>query len=259
MNGGGPMSSLKALIVRFLPDGLGQFARLVSRRRRTTSLLLTLARETPGHRVRALDVGARGGIDAESIFRRVRDYPGLHLIGIEPDPAEAARLRSGADGPYAEVLPVAVGSATETRTLFLTRHPGCASLRSPLPEAVAPYISRDFFAVTGTSSVETTTLDRLFAGAEPFDLIKLDVQGVEDEVLEGGRTQSEARLESTWKPSSSLFMRGSLCFLICTSGCSGSDFGSSTWRDGTEFTMGKSSKRSAGISGHCRHRLPDPS
>ena len=99
------------------------------------------------------------------------------MVGIEPDPAEAARLRAA--GPYSAVHAVAVGRATEARTLYVTRQPGFASLLPPAAGAADAYTCRDFFTVQGTTPVDTTTLDRLFAGSDMFDLVKLDVQGLE--------------------------------------------------------------------------------
>ncbi len=180
------MSLLVSLAKKSLPSWAASYWLRKRSKRRTSALIASLAREFPEHRLRVLDIGARFGIDENSVLRRIREYPGLYLVGIEPDKAEADRLSAGVNGPYAKVLPVAVGRKVESRTLYLTRHAGCSSILRPADRSLSAYSGRDCFDVVGTMPIETTTVDELFPEDEAFDIVKIDVQGVEDEVLEGG-------------------------------------------------------------------------
>jgi FkbM family methyltransferase len=180
------MQRLRSFAARLLPSWALDHLRKKRRRHRSLALIQATMREYPSHVFRALDIGARFGIDRDSIFRRIRNHSGMFLVGIEPDKVEAERLMTGIDGPYAQILQVAVGDKVGTRTLYLTKHPGCSSILPPAPGAVDAFACRDFFAVTSTTQIELTTIDALFADKAPFDFVKIDVQGAEYEVLTGG-------------------------------------------------------------------------
>lgn len=90
---------------------------------------------------------------------------------IEPDPANAARLRSAGD-PRVTVFECALGAAAGEATFSAER--GVASALS---------------AVGGTR-VTIETLDRLLSGQSP-SLLKLDVEGAEQAALQGARLLME--------------------------------------------------------------------
>ena len=73
------------------------------------------------------------------------------------------------------------------RTLHVTEHPGCTSLRRPNEEFLAGYSIAPAFAVRRTDEVDCVRYDALHAqGRVPApDAIKIDVQGFEYEVLLG--------------------------------------------------------------------------
>ena len=136
------------------------------------------------HPITVLDIGARGGIPAELGPLR----PHLHLIAMEPDPAEARRL----EARYRElglrsstVLPEAAGPAGGEFALHVTRDPGRSSLLEPNQEVIGRYSEAREYQVTGTLPVKTSALGPLLdaRGLGSVDLLKLDVQGFELEVL----------------------------------------------------------------------------
>jgi FkbM family methyltransferase len=136
--------------------------------------------------LRVLDVGARLGLVDEGL-RELPALWNLHLEGIEPESAEAARLLADPSvGPYAAVHEVAVSDVIGPRTLHMTALKGCASLYPPNMETLAGHTAASWFAPVGTLEVATTTLDALYADAPPFDFVKLDTQGAEFDVLRGG-------------------------------------------------------------------------
>jgi FkbM family methyltransferase len=145
-----------------------------------------------------VDVGARFGARfmfphelCARDFTRFLDY--FRIVGIEPDP-EGARTLSDR---YDRVLTVALYDRTAEMPLHITRKLGNSSLLEPRvgflrsvwqgPErydpAAFPPGHPDGYEVTAVKTVAVTRLDA--ALDEPADWIKLDVQGVEQEVLEG--------------------------------------------------------------------------
>jgi FkbM family methyltransferase len=132
-------------------------------------------------RIRLIDVGAMGGIQAKW-------QPHLESITpvlFEPNPKEADELRTRF--PYALVVEAALSNVTGRRNLIVTENPTCISLRHPNQEFLANYDIHPHLRVTGTQEVECTRYDALHQqGSVPNpDVIKLDVQGCEYEVLLG--------------------------------------------------------------------------
>ena len=124
------------------------------------------------------DIGANVGffslVAARLVGSRGRVY------AFEPVPfiadsveANAARNRFG----NVTVLVVAVGAETGTRELFMSSHPGGATLS-------AADASAD---VVGTLQVPTVAIDELVAGgrARPPTVVKIDVEGAELDVIGG--------------------------------------------------------------------------
>lgn len=136
-----------------------------------------------GRPLTVLFVGARGG-PASRWTEYGRD---VALIGLEPDPAEHARLEREARAGE-RYLCVAAGSERGRARLNLTRQAGCSSFYEPnraLLSQFPPDIAR-MFEVVGSTEVETAPLDELVAqeSLEP-DVLAVDVQGAELSVLRG--------------------------------------------------------------------------
>lgn len=135
----------------------------------------------PGDTV--VDVGACLGVYALSAAARVG--PGGRVLAIEPSP-EAAELlrRSAARNGYAwlEVIEAAAGNAE-----------GQVELRTDLAlenRAVGPGAAGSL-----TARVPQTTLDAALASWQRLDLLKVDAEGAEVAVLEGG-----SRAIARWQP-----------------------------------------------------------
>jgi FkbM family methyltransferase len=119
-----------------------------------------------------LDLGSN--IGAAIAFFHVR-HPGARIVGLEPDPSAFARLHANVAGlEKVTVLRVAAAAADDRRSFYPATETWLSSLRPPAG-------GRD------SIEVEARALDSLLAelGIEHVDLLKIDVEGAEEEVLPG--------------------------------------------------------------------------
>ena len=103
-----------------------------------------------------------------------------HVYAFEPLPLNARCIRANAAANRFDnvtVVETAVGAAEGTEALYVTAHPGGATLsRADSPPDV-----------TGTIPVTVTSIDRFVADDRhrPPSLVKIDVEGLELEVVKG--------------------------------------------------------------------------
>jgi FkbM family methyltransferase len=130
-----------------------------------------------------LDVGARGG--AQHKWRMLARVARLQLQLVEPDAAEAARLRRR--HPKARVIQCALGAEDGEAAFHANRDPGLSSLLEPSSAAAG--------TTEATIKIPVRRFDSLCAEghATPADFVKVDVQGGELAVLKG----MEKALQST--------------------------------------------------------------
>jgi FkbM family methyltransferase len=132
-----------------------------------------------------VDVGARWG----AAERWTRFGPNVRVVGFDPDEEECARLTAleGADGRVSYVA-AALGPADSTATLHVTAEPACSSLYPPDPDALRHRPELHVIRPVGTEQVRMTTLDGWWrsSGHHALDVLKLDTQGSELGVLQGG-------------------------------------------------------------------------
>lgn len=140
------------------------------------------------------DVGAR--IEEAPRYQVLLEQNLARVVGFEPQPQEYERLLRSSDDAHT-YYPYCLGKGGRQR-FHVTRHPGCSSLYEPDPSVIdlfstigAGTPAGNFF-VQQTTDVETVRLDSLEELPQP-DYLKLDVQGAELDVLQGGeRTISTA-------------------------------------------------------------------
>lgn len=136
-----------------------------------------------------VDLGANEGRFSAAVLAVA---PGARVIAVEPAPAPRARLEQRLGGnPNVRIVGKAVGREPGTATLHITEHDNNSSLRRPHGDAGEVHGAG--WGVLEQVDVEVTTLDDLL-GDEVADVLKIDVQGVELDVLRGGeRVLSRAR------------------------------------------------------------------
>lgn len=137
-----------------------------------------------------LDVGANRG---QSILSLRRLRPDAAIVSFEPNPAMVRWLdRHFTGDPRWTLEPVGLGAAADRRTLFTPRYSGFAydGLATFSAESARAFLSSDTVfgfdprRLTLDEDVcETRTLDGF--GLRPT-FIKIDVEGLEHEVLQGG-------------------------------------------------------------------------
>jgi FkbM family methyltransferase len=137
-------------------------------------------------RLRLFDVGARGGIDPR--WHPFHGY--IDAVGFEPDREECDRLNreaASADPPI-RFLPYALAGAEEEVTFYEANWPPASSIYPPNEEFLRPFpYASHLLGVKDRRLVSAVSLDAACRteGIRP-DYLKLDVEGAELQVLQGG-------------------------------------------------------------------------
>jgi len=118
-----------------------------------------------------LDLGSHMG--ATLLYFHAR-FPNAMIIGVEPDPVTLVRLRRNAGQLAVELLDVAVTAEDGEVAFYPARQGWASSLR---PNGAEP--------VTVKGRALDTLLDEF--GLNAIDLLKIDIEGAEDEVLRASR------------------------------------------------------------------------
>jgi len=124
-----------------------------------------------------IDVGAAGQIEAG--WKARNNLKKIKYVGFDPD------RRSDSDYIDRTVHPNAVGRKKMRVTLFETRKPQVSSLLRPAHERLSKFVSSERFEVVGQTEVEVLPLDHFDIKGPNF--LKIDVQGMELDVLKGAR------------------------------------------------------------------------
>ena len=144
---------------------------------------LPLARIARDHPINYADIGARGGLQDELHAIAFA----VSAIGFEPDADAFQRLRAEPPGPWMSETYRQVGISTTggKQQLFVPSDPQAATLRRRDPAIGARFHKPQFFDVARTEEVETVTIDAAVgeAGLGPIDFLKLDIEGVELDIL----------------------------------------------------------------------------
>jgi len=141
-------------------------------------------REPLARKLVALDVGCRWGFAQK--FVAAKDQ--FHIFGFDPDTEECERLEKYYGDASITLLPMALAHVAGLRTLFVTQEPACSSLFQPDPALTENYPALACARQVSTKEIETTTLDLWAAQSKVaiVDYIKIDTQGSELEILQGG-------------------------------------------------------------------------
>lgn len=145
--------------------------------------ILVKIKELLNRNVLYCDVGARWGISEPwKSYRNIID-----VVSFEPDPEEFESLREK-NSASDKIYPYALYKKDETILLNLTKSRGCSSIYVPNDEFLNNYPDYARFTIEKKISARATTLDNLnkCGSLSHLDFIKLDVQGAELDILQGG-------------------------------------------------------------------------
>jgi len=137
-----------------------------------------------------LDIGAREiHENQEPFYRLLSLFPGSRVIAFEPDEA-LCKTQNAAARPGVTYYPQALGRTEESRKFYETEDPMCSSLYRPNSELLDRYNNMDVARVKKVTEVSTVSLDAFCATheIEQVDFIKIDVQGAEYDIFQGGVT-----------------------------------------------------------------------
>lgn len=147
-----------------------------------------LARVLANLDMTCVDIGARGGFfeDLLPMAWAVDAYR------FEPDAAacdELNRQMKSEPPPWRslEYFPTAIAGSNGTRTLYLTRMGSTSSMLESDVALAAHFGREDFYDLDRTVEVPTRTLDDFATshGLASIDFVKLDIEGLEHEVIDG--------------------------------------------------------------------------
>jgi FkbM family methyltransferase len=131
-------------------------------------------------------VGARGGLDPR--WAPFRAY--IDAVGFEPDPAECERLNreAASEDPRIRFLPHALAGGEAEVTFYEANWPPASSIYPPNEDFLRrfPFASQ-LLGVKEERRIDAISLDRACGSEDVWpDYLKLDVEGAELQVLEGG-------------------------------------------------------------------------
>jgi FkbM family methyltransferase len=132
---------------------------------------------------RVIDIGANEGNFSAAVLSVA---PRARVVAVEPNAAPRERMRRRL-GERVTIVPKAVGRTVGVAEFNVTRHDHNSSLREPRTDHMATLLEDPGWEVARRIEVEVTTLDEL-AGSEDVAVVKIDVQGAEMDVLQGGRS-----------------------------------------------------------------------
>lgn len=136
-----------------------------------------------------LDIGARASnIGHWKVFGK-----NLRYLGFEPDPEECFQLNENVkkqqESWQETYFPIALGKNCQKRLFYVTERAGCSSLLEPNIQAVESFITASLVKPKEVKEVETCSLAEWSKtyDIKDVDYIKVDVQGAELEILQGGQ------------------------------------------------------------------------
>ena len=139
---------------------------------------------------RILEIGAAQYAEQSESFYQLLDlFPGSEVIAFEIDQQLCDEQNKTAQQGI-RFFPVALGRTEETRTFYRTLHPQCSSLYRPNEKMLDNYLNMEMARLEQITEIETISLDRFVADnhIEDIDFIKIDIQGAELDVFQGGVT-----------------------------------------------------------------------
>ncbi|PCJ18737.1 MAG: hypothetical protein COB02_09885 [Candidatus Cloacimonadota bacterium] len=135
-----------------------------------------------------MEVGALPLDNNPEPFYQLLDYfPDSNIIAFEVDQKLCDDLNKK-HNKNIKFYCNAIGKKEETRKFYNTVHPMCSSLYKPDEPLLKMYNSLEVVEIKSIESIDTISLDSFVDKhkIEKIDFIKIDIQGAELEVFEGG-------------------------------------------------------------------------
>ncbi len=139
--------------------------------------------------IQIMDVGAM--IEGENRYTTLVEQGLAEVTGFEPNPVKFEELQRTNKGPY-RYFPLVLGTGDVER-FNATAYPGCSSIYEPDPSVINLFSTISTatggnFRVLEAVNVETVRLDDI-REISAVDFVKIDVQGSELKILQGGMTK----------------------------------------------------------------------
>lgn len=114
-------------------------------------------------------------------------FPGSQILAFEVDKDLCTELNRESK-PGMKFFATALGRTEETRAFYETNHPMCCSLYEPNERLIRLYHNFEVAYLKSVGTIETVSLDYFVKknNVESVDFIKIDIQGAELDVFEGG-------------------------------------------------------------------------
>tara|TARA_Y100001935_G_scaffold119964_1_gene99214 strand:- start:252 stop:1112 length:861 start_codon:yes stop_codon:yes gene_type:complete len=136
-----------------------------------------------------IEIGAVQISDTQEPFYKLLDYfPSSNIIGFELEQEVCSKMNASAKKGV-KYYPYALGKANEKRKLYITQNPMCSSLYKPNEELIKLYNRFEVAYLKEETEINTITLDHFIEQNKigEIDFIKIDVQGAELDVFQGGK------------------------------------------------------------------------
>ncbi len=136
-----------------------------------------------------LEIGALPLGENEGFHFLLEAFPGSRIIAFEVDDGLCENLNKKAQAGL-QYYPIALGRTEEKRHFYQTMHPMCSSLYMPNEKLLDRYNNLEVARLKSIDTMNTVSLDYFVSNHDigSIDFIKIDIQGAELEVFEGGAT-----------------------------------------------------------------------
>jgi len=154
----------------------------------TENFLAFLKETAPDLALTTLEIGARRMEgQTEPFHALISTLPNAKLVGFEPDEYACKELNQDSSDQFS-YYPTALSNKQGTAPFYETVHPMCSSLYEPNAPFLERYNGMGVAELQTVTELSTTTLDQFLSEntGNPADFIKIDVQGAELDIFQGG-------------------------------------------------------------------------
>ena len=154
----------------------------------TENFLAFLKDLDPNLALTTLEIGARKMEGhTEPFHALISTLPNAKLVGFEPDEYACKELNQDSSDQFS-YYPTALSDKQGTAPFYETVHPMCSSLYEPNAPFLERYNGMGVAELQTVTELSTTTLDQFLSEnpGNPANFIKIDVQGAELDIFQGG-------------------------------------------------------------------------